>query len=71
MNYEFLLARERHSLIGDLAKRDFIVSQFLLTTVCEINIAVQDVQDAFAYAIHEILLIIRNNGFTQSRLGRL
>ena len=71
MNYEFLPARESPSLMCDLAKCIFMLSQFSLTTGCQFNIAVQDVQDAFSYAIHEILLTIRNNGFTQSRFGRL
>jgi len=68
MNF-FLL--ERHSLICDLANCDLVLSKFPLTTACQLNITVQDIQDAFVYAIHEILLTVRNNGFTQSRFGRL
>ena len=69
LNYEYLLARERHSLICHLAKCWLVLSLFPLTTACQLNIAVQDIQDAFAYAIHEIFLTIRNNWFTQSRFG--
>jgi len=62
LNYEFIFARERHSLICDLPKCDLVLSQFPLTTACQLNNTVQDIQVAFAYAIHEILLTIQTMG---------
>jgi len=53
------------------AKCGLELSQFTLTTAFQVNIAVQDIQETFAYAIHEIFLAIRYNGFTQFRFGRL
>jgi len=71
LNNEFLLAREGHSIICNLTKCGLVFSQFPLTTASQLNITVQDIQDAFAYAIHDIRLTIRNNGSTQCRFGRL
>ena len=71
VRYEFLLDRQKHSLTCVLAKGGLVLSQFPLTTACQLHIAVQDIQDAVAYAIQDILLTIRNNGVTQSRFGRL
>jgi len=48
-----------------------MLSQFPLTTACQFIITVQNIQNAFAYGIHEILLTIRNNVFTQTLFGRL
>ena len=66
MNF-FLLERGTRNL----TKCGLGLSQFPPTTACQINITVQDIQDTFGYAIHEIRLTIRNNVSTQSRFGRL
>jgi len=44
------------------------VSQFVCVTTGQLYVAVQDVQDALAYAIHEFLLTVRDYVF---RFGRL
>ena len=48
-----------------------MLPQFPRIATRQFDIAVQDVQNAFAYAIHEFPFTIRNNSFPQFRFGRL
>lgn len=48
-----------------------MLSQFACFTTGELNVTVQDVQDAYAYAINEFLFRVRDYGLTQFRLGRV
>ena len=48
-----------------------MLPQFPRIATRQFDIAVQDVQHAFAYAIHELSFTVRNNSFTQSLFGRL
>ena len=51
-NYEPLFGRERNSSVGDLAKCDSVLSQFTRVTTCQLDVSVQDIENALAYAIH-------------------
>jgi len=61
-----VFARERHSLIGNLGKFGFMLSQFALISTRQFDIAVQDDEDAFAYAIREFPFTVQNDSFMHS-----
>ena len=45
--------------------------QLACVTAGQVNIIIQHIQNAFAYTLHEFLIAVRNDGFTQFRFGRL
>jgi len=47
-----------------------MLSWFARISTRQFDIAVQEFQDALAYAIHEFPFTVRNNIVTQSRFGR-
>jgi len=47
-----------------------VLSQFTRVTNCQLDVSVQDIRDAVAYAIHEFFVTVRNYGLTQCRFGR-
>ena len=71
LDYELLFAAERHSLFGHLGVCSLVLSQFSSVRIGQLDVAVQDVQDAFAFAIHEFLFTVRDYGLTQFRFGHL
>ena len=56
-----------NSLVGHLAKSVRVLSQFTWVTTCEIDVYVQDIKNALAYAIHDFLVTVKDYGFTQFR----
>jgi len=47
-----------------------VLSQFTRVTTCQLDVYVQYIKDALAYAIHEFLVTVRDYGLTQFRFGR-
>ena len=68
MHQGFLLPRDKHSIVGDIAGYGLVFSHFVGV---QTDVAVEDVEDAFAYSIHEFPVTVRNVGFTKLRFRRL
>ena len=47
-----------------------MLSHFTRVTKCKLDVSVQDIKEALAYAIHEFFVTVRDNGPMQFRFGR-
>jgi len=70
LNYELFFCSLSNSLVGHLAKCELVLSQFTSVTTCQLDIPVQDIKNALAYAIHDFLFTVRDYGLTQFGFGR-
>ena len=66
----FSLVDRGTRLSATFAKCDLVLSQFTRVTTCQLDVSVQEIKNALAYAIHEFLVTVRDYGLTQFRFGR-